>query len=242
MPPDIPDNFESRWRQRFEHFGRTSSSEARIAGWSQNGLASRLRAFERHCGSVSGCWLDAGCGAGSYVRLLRRRGAEQVCGADYSAPSLAKARWAVADDAAVAWVAADVRQLPFANGHFDGTLCFGVTQTLAESTVLIGELVRVTQAGGEIWVDGLNDLCMPDRAWRIAKHMVGRAARLRLESARELRNKLLKAGCHEADIAWVPILPERIASLQHRTESAGLAAIPVLAPALSHAFLIRARR
>lgn len=242
MPSHLPDDFESRWRERFERFGRTYSSEAQIAGWTSNGLLTRLRAFERHCGPISGCWLDAGCGAGSYVRLLRRRGAGRVYGADYSVPSLAKARQAGVDDPAVAWLAADVRRLPFADGRFDGTLCFGVTQALADSAALARELVRVTRPGGEVWVDGLNGVCLPDLARRLSGRLTGRPARLRLESARRLRGALLEAGCREAAIAWVPILPERMAGFQRRMERMGLAGLPIAAPALSHAFLIRARR
>ncbi|MDN5851084.1 MAG: hypothetical protein L0H63_15860 [Nitrococcus sp.] len=37
MSPDLPDDFEARWRHRFERFGRTFDSEAQIAGWSSNG-------------------------------------------------------------------------------------------------------------------------------------------------------------------------------------------------------------
>ena len=243
MPPsELPEDFESRWRERFERFGRTYSTEAQIAGWSANGLMTRLRAFERRCGSVSGCWLDAGCGAGSYVRVLRSRGAERVCGLDYSLPSLAKARQTGAHDPGVTWLAADVRRLPFAAGRFDGVLCFGVTQALSDSAALVQELVRVTRPGGEVWLDGLNGHCLPDLARRFADHLMRRPNRLRFESARRLRQVLIEAGCREVNIGWVPVMPERLAGLQARVERIAQAPMPIAASVMSHAFLLHARR
>src|SRR3990167_9830575 len=88
--------FEQAWQQRFQTFARTGTYDASIAGWTRSGLAVRARNFSRHWTTANppGRWLDAGCGAGTYIRLLLQAGAE-VVGLDYSLPSLIKARAAV---------------------------------------------------------------------------------------------------------------------------------------------------
>jgi SAM-dependent methyltransferase len=149
-----PDGFERRWRQWFETWGQTHSSDAAIAGWSESGLAARLANFERlwSPGAMPGRWLDAGCGAGTYVQLLAARGA-MVVGADYSLPSLHKAAERLGEQAALA--ASDVRALPFASASFDGALFFGVMQALTDPRPALRELCRVVRPGGEVWIDAL---------------------------------------------------------------------------------------
>lgn len=82
-------SFEQRWRRRFAQRGAQLDDDAGIAGWTPTGLAGRVRQF-RTLWSMSarapGRWLDIGCGAGTYTRLLHAEG-HQVAGLDYSAPS-----------------------------------------------------------------------------------------------------------------------------------------------------------
>src|SRR5690606_11736096 len=115
------------------------------------GLAARLRHFERHfdAANAHGLWLDAGCGAGTYSRFLRRLGAE-VVGVDYSHEALRKAR--TRDDIDVLYCAGDVTRLPLRDGCFDGVLCFGVTQALSGSDAAVRALTAVARPDGEVWI------------------------------------------------------------------------------------------
>src|SRR6185312_7623388 len=60
--------FEHSWRKRFGEFAELSDDDAGIAGWSESGLDARFRRFRRLWGerTISGCWIDAGCGAATY--------------------------------------------------------------------------------------------------------------------------------------------------------------------------------
>lgn len=242
MREESSDNFELRWRNRFERFGRSYDSDALIAGWSASGLAARLRAFETlFDGAQQGEWLDVGCGAGTYVRALLGRGVERVYGLDYSVPSLGKAKAMAAGDAAV-WLAGDARRLPFRAAAFDGVLCFGVSQALADCEALVSELVRVTRPKGEIWIDGLNQSCLLHAGEILMGRLRREPLRVRYESAARLRCLLLAAGCGQAWIHWVPIFPQRLQRLQSVSERMRLGRIPGLGRVLSHAFSIRARK
>jgi SAM-dependent methyltransferase len=236
-----PSDFESQWRKRFEDYGRLFSSEAQIAGWTANGLATRLQVYESLAGHVQGHWLDVGCGAGSYVRSLLQRGASAVTGVDYSVPSLYKARELVPASQAT-WLAADARHLPFPQAAFAGVLCFGVTQALSEASTLVEELVRVTAPGGQVWVDGLNHQCFWHRAQAIRARLRGYGSRVRFENPDRICEVLRGAGCSVAHTHWVPIFPERFRALQdiaHRPLALGL---PGVGRVLSHAFMIRSRK
>src|SRR5688572_17722623 len=85
--------FERAWRKRFEGFAERNDDEAGIAGWTNSGLQTRLRRFAAlwRVPTPGQRWLDAGCGAGTYTRLLEEHGLE-VVGVDYSLTSLRKAR------------------------------------------------------------------------------------------------------------------------------------------------------
>lgn len=239
MREELPGDFEEQWRARFEQRGRSFSSDAMIAGWSDSGLATRVRAFRRLLGPVRGDWLDAGCGAGTYTRLLRTAGADTVTGLDYSVPSVLKAR-SLGTEPGLMWAAGDVRALPLADASFDGVLCFGVTQALSESAKLLSELVRVTRPGGQVWVDGLNRRCIIHQAESIRDRMRGRPAHLRLEHPRTMKRQLQALGCERIRASWVPIFPAGLPLLQRVSEDLRLWRWPILGSALSHAFVIRA--
>lgn len=241
MREGSPDNFELRWRSRFERFGRSYDSDALIAGWSASGLAARLRAFEALLDGAQGEWLDVGCGAGTYVRTLLGRGVERVYGLDYSVPSLEKAKAMTSRDAA-GWLAGDARRLPFRAAAFDGVLCFGVTQALADCESLVGELVRVTRPEGEIWIDGLNRGCALHAGEVLMCALRRQPLRVRYESATGLQRLLLAAGCTEARINWVPIFPRKLQRLQSVSEGIQLGKVPGIGRLLSHAFVVHARK
>ena len=160
------EDFERKWRQRFERFGQTHNDDAPISGWSPGGLAARFRHF-RQCWktSVSGDWLDAGCGPGTYTRYLFENG-QRVIGVDYSLPSLKKARDRSPGN--IHWIVADVQHLPMGKACFDGVLCFGVMQALAQPDGAIAELAAMVRPGGWLWIDAINDWCLLSRwqRWR----------------------------------------------------------------------------
>ncbi|WP_440997119.1 class I SAM-dependent methyltransferase [Arhodomonas sp. SL1] len=239
MGRKLPADFERQWRTRFERFARDGGGEAAVAGWTESGLSTRVDAFATRFPAAAGSWLDAGCGAGTYVNVLHERGAAYVVGLDYSRPSLKRAREFVAHPQS-GWLAGDVRALPFPDGCFDGVLCFGVTQTLRASDGLLEELVRVVRPGGEIWMDGLNDRCLADRAARLWARARGGVPRLRLERAVRLADGLRSLGCRDLETHWVPVIPARWPRWARwvMTRAGG----GPLQPWLSHSFLIRAFR
>ena len=239
-----PMDFQQRWRQRFEQFARKGTDEAGVAGWTSSGLAARVRNFSRHWDGrrYGETWLDAGCGAATYVRLMADSGADTI-GVDYSLPSLLKAREWV--PACHAWCAADVTCMPVRTGQLDGVLCFGVLQALAAPDAALAELARITRPGGVVWVDALNADCLVNRWVRIRRRMRGQGMHLRYDRANDLRGLLFRLGLRDIEIQWIVILPERLQWLQPLAESAFIRAVlgcwPWLARQLCHAFAIRAR-
>ena len=86
--------FERQWKGRFEKFATRHEPDHLVSGWSAAGLRRRMATFE---GLLDGGLvrsgaraLELGCGAGTYVRLLAKRG-HPVIGLDYSLPSLRRA-------------------------------------------------------------------------------------------------------------------------------------------------------
>jgi ubiquinone/menaquinone biosynthesis C-methylase UbiE len=242
----LKSDFETAWRRRFEDFGIEHDDEAGIAGWSETGLRTRLRNFVRSWNheQAGTLWLDAGCGAGSYSRVFVACG-KGVVALDYSVPTLQKARQRLLDEK-VAYVAGDVRHLPLRSASFDGAICFGVMQALSSPNSAISELARVVRPGGHIWVDALNAYCLPNLADRLFSSACGREARLRYDSPRRLSRAFRESGFQEVQMIWVPIMPRNFQVLQRVLESgifrALLTILPWFGSAVSHAFVIRARR
>jgi len=124
--------FERQWQSRFEKFATRHRSDHLVSGWSAGGLRRRVAVFE---GLLDGGLIDAGaralelgCGAGTYVRLLTKRG-HPVIGLDYSLPSLERA--AAADPSPMGrYIAGNASCLPFRTGSFRAVTCIGVFQAL----------------------------------------------------------------------------------------------------------------
>lgn len=239
-----PEGFERRWRQRFEAWGQSQGSDAAIAGWSESGLAARLANFERlwSSGAKAGHWLDAGCGAGTYVRLLTARGAA-VVGADYSVPSLRKAAERLGG--LVALTASDVRALPFASASFDGALCFGVMQALTDPRPALRELCRVVRPGGEVWIDALNRYSAPHCVAGALRRVRRKAAHMRYDDPWHLVRWLREAGAAQVDLHWLPLVPGRwrVAGTIARSSLVRdlMRCVPPLAAVASHAVVLRGR-
>jgi len=211
------ESFERRWRTRFTRFAADHEDDAGIAGWTPTGLAARVRQFARawRGDSPGALWLDAGCGAGTYVRLLQSNG-QRVVGLDYSPISIQKAR---RRDPAGAWVVGDATALPVRPGHLDGALCFGVTQALSGSAGVVEQLIQSVRPGGQVWIDGLNSWCLPHAAERLSRALRGRPAHVRYESPFRLKTLLRERGLVNVRLVWLPILPAGLQRWQAAVES-----------------------
>jgi SAM-dependent methyltransferase len=249
MTAQTPD-FERSWRRRFEKFAESHDDDAGIAGWSDSGLAARLRLFLKAWGKTpealagKGRWLDAGCGAGTYTRVLAADG-RSVVAVDYSMPTVVKARQRGEATSATQWLTGDVTKLPFASGSFDGAVCFGVMQALSSPHAALLELRRILAPGGMLWVDALNARCLPS-AWAEARRRKeGRAAHLRYDIPSEFSAALAQSGFDSLRMHWAPIVPGRFRVVQRLVETrvfnATLHAVPPLAVRVSHSILLRAR-
>lgn len=238
--------FEQRWRRRFVERGTQLDDDAGIAGWSQTGLATRLRQFQalwQERPGASGSWVDVGCGAGTYTRLLHQQGFP-VIGLDYSAPSLDKARERSPAD--IVWAAADIRKIPLPDSHAQGVLCFGVMQALGDSQEALQELARIVRPGGEIWVDALNQRCLPTRLAEWRRERQGKSPHLRYETVGSFCEAARRAGLAVTAVEWLPILPGRLSRFQNLLETrltrAIMRRLPWLSALLSHSFVLRASR
>lgn len=238
-------SFEAEWRKRFEEFAEAEDTDAGIAGWSQSGLETRVRAFLRtwRPPATREAWLDLGCGAGTYSRLLAAQGLS-VIGADYSLRTLVKARRR--DGRPVQWVSADARYLPFPDTVFDGILCFGITQALSETLPVATEAARVLKPGGELWIDALNAGCIANAASAFVRSMKGLPIKLRYDRVDCVRAAVRTAGFRAVDVHWLPIAPLGWPRTQRFLEvlinRTFVRRLPPLCSLLSHSFIVRARR
>lgn len=247
MRQDLPagDRFEAAWRDRFKEFAESRDDDAGIAGWSASGLDARVRRFANVLGGVTAgsLWLDAGCGAGTYSRLLSERGASVVA-VDYSPLAVRKARSRGAPGCS--WGVCDVTRLPFKSGSFDGALCFGVTQALSTSTGAVRELAAVLRPGGTLWIDGLNGYCLPHLVGRLRRRLLGRPMHLRYERPHSMVRLLKELGLRDVRLHWLPIAPSGWRPLQRLLESAPcralFRALPIVGLVLSHSFLVEGRK
>jgi SAM-dependent methyltransferase len=236
--------FEDQWRTRFEEFAELRDDDAGIAGWTTTGLDARVRRFlGLWKPGEAGTWLDAGCGAGTYIRLLLRHG-HQVVGTDYSLPTLRKAVARGLDG--VAFTVADVRRLPFGPEQFDGILCLGVTQALEATAPAVTELARLLKPGGQLWIDALNGWCLVHAFGALRRKVLGDAERLRYESPHRVKKLCRDAGLVDVRLHWMPIMPSRSYSLQRVIEASPVSVtmeyIPVLGALASHAFIVQATK
>jgi SAM-dependent methyltransferase len=99
---------------------------------------------------------DVGCGNGTYLAELARRGfAGRVLGLDMSLGMLAAARERLGTVSAAGLLAADAAALPLRDGTADLTLAMHMLYHVPNPSQAIRELRRVTRPGGRV-VIGLN--------------------------------------------------------------------------------------
>ena len=223
--------------------------DAGIAGWTPTGLETRVRQFRVLWDAEpkpSGLWLDIGCGAGTYTRLLHEQG-HRAIGLDYAVPSLHKARERTERRGdQLEWVSADILQLPLRDAVADGILCFGVMQALSEPGPALAELHRVLRPGGELWVDALNARCAPTRVAEWRRRRSGHPAHLRYDAPDAFREMVSEAGLRVHSQHWLPILPGRFQRWQWMLETPGtrgfLQRFQPIGALLSHSLIVRAFR
>ena len=239
--PRRPEDFEARWRSRFEEFAEARDDDAGIAGWSVAGLDARVRQFRAlwRPPPRGQQWLDAGCGAGTYSRLLQAHGLA-VVGTDYSLPTLRHALRRTVEG--IVYVVADVRRLPFRPASFDGALCLGVTQALAQSDEAVAALAGVVKPGGEVWIDALNRWCVHNAADLARRRLTHRRIHLRYEAPGTLLRLMRDAGFRDVRLHWLPLLPSRLKAFQGLLEGplarTVLRFVPFAGRLLSHSFVV----
>jgi len=209
-------SFERQWQIRFEKFATLHQAEHLVSGWSAAGLRRRVAIFEKlldkgllgHGIRV----LDLGCGAGTYVRLLAKRG-HQVIGFDYSVPSL---RRAVAVDAARTgdYVAGDASRLPFRDGTFKAVTCIGVFQALEQPETALGEIARVLEPRGIALVETLNPWNLLTATRRFRGFIRRHPTRLRYGSATALARPMASSGLEPARPLRVLLPPPSFPGLE----------------------------
>jgi SAM-dependent methyltransferase len=189
-------SFERQWQSRFEKFATRHRSDHLVSGWSAAGLRRRVAVFEglleQGLVGAGARVLELGCGAGTYVRLLAKRG-HSVIGLDYSLPSLGRA---VAADLARAgsYVAGDASRLPFRDGSFKAVTCIGVLQTLEGHEATLSEIARVLEPGGVAVVETLNPWNFLAATRRLNGFVKRAPTRLHYLSPRSLQRTMTSCG------------------------------------------------
>jgi SAM-dependent methyltransferase len=136
------DYFEHGYAQRWSLGGPSPETRAEVGGlWDR--LALRPDA----------ALLDVACGHGRHAVAIAQRGA-RVTGLDFSDALLHRARHLAAEiGVRVDWTRADMRALPFGEGHFRGALlldAFGYFEREMEDRLVMREMARVLAPAGRI--------------------------------------------------------------------------------------------
>ena len=209
-------SFERQWQSRFEKFATRHRSDHLVSGWSAAGLRRRIAVFEglldRGLLGAGARVLELGCGAGTYVRLLAKRG-HPVVGLDYSLPSL---RRAVAADLprAGGYVAGDASGLPFRAGSFKAVSCIGVLQALGQPDATLAEIARVLEPDGVAVVETLNPWNLLAATRRLSAFVRRQPTRLRYGSPRALERVMLARGLRPVRRISILLLPRSLPGLE----------------------------
>ena len=103
--------------------------------------------------------LDAGCGEGYGLAMLRAAGADRVVGVDLDVPTVAhaRARYA-ATDPGIEVVAAELREVPLPDDAVAVSVSLQVIEHLHDIPGYLAELIRVTEPGGRVLIATPNRL------------------------------------------------------------------------------------
>jgi SAM-dependent methyltransferase len=208
--------FERQWQTRFEKFATRHQPDHLVSGWSAAGLRRRVAAFEALLdGSVLPAGaraLELGCGAGTYVRLLAKRG-HPVIGLDYSLPSLGRA---VAADPPQAgrYVAGDAARLPFQDRAFQAVVCVGVLQALEGPEAALAEIARVLDASGVAVVETLNPWSPLAALRRLSAFVRRQPTRLRYGAPAMIERSMASRGLRPVQRLSIMLPPRSLPGLE----------------------------
>lgn len=120
--------------------------------------------FQRHVATyrhvaarVSGTVVDAGCGEGYGLQILRNAGARGVIGVDRDEPTVQHARAAYASET-IEVVEADLTELPLVMDTMDAVVMVQVIEHLSDVVTVLEEIVRITRSGGWVAISTPNRL------------------------------------------------------------------------------------
>ncbi len=184
--PDVPD--ENYWFQR------------------------HVVAYDHAASRVVGTVLDAGCGEGYGLAILRAAGTRGVIGVERDAATAAHARARYASDAVaeVDVVEGDLEDLPLVDDTLDAAVCLQVVEHLADPAIALAELARVVHPGGTVVVS------TPNRATFTPSGDGPRNPfHVREYDADELTTLLTAVGLEVVDLLGVhhaPVLAQRLAT------------------------------
>lgn len=184
-------------------------------GWSaryaRGGFARRARFVDREILAaidVSGLWLDAGCGAGDFTRMLAAKGA-QARGIDGSAAMIQAARLA---HPAIRFDQGRLEHLEI-RSTLDGVVCLSVLEYAEDPEAVLSRLSRALKPGGRLVVSVPNAGSIIRGGQRLVRRVTGRgfaylSASHHAWSRDELETLLARHGFEvEASRAFDPILP-----------------------------------
>ena len=208
--------FERQWRSRFEKFATRHQPDHLVSGWSAAGLRRRLAAFEALLdqGLLGGGAraLEVGCGAGTYVRLLAKRG-HPVVGLDYSLPSLRRAMAADLPQAG-RYVAGDASCFPFPDRSFQAVTCIGVLQALERPEAALTEIARVLEPAGVAVVETLNPWNLLAAARRLSAFLRRQPTRLRYGSPGAVERTMASRGLRPVRRLSILLPPRSLPGLE----------------------------
>lgn len=236
--------FERQWQSRFEKFATRHGSDHLVSGWSAAGLRRRVALFEGlldgHLLAAGARVLELGCGAGTYVRLLAKRG-HPVVGLDYSLPTLDRAR-ASDPPQAGRYVAGNASSLPFRDESFQAVTCIGVFQALERPDGVLAEIARVLEPAGLAIVEALNPWGLLAALRRLSAFIRREPTRLRYVAPRAVERSMLSTGLRPVRRVRVLLPPRSLPGLERALArpwvARGLDALPVVRALAPQAYWI----
>lgn len=218
--------------------GNAAGAAAYLDAMSANSMiAAAKRRRDELMGLRSGdALLEVGCGTGEDVRAaVATVGANgRAVGLDSSEELIAEAHQRTTpDDGPVEFLVGDAHALPFGDNEFDAARVERVLQHVADPQRAIAELVRVVRPGGTVVI------CEPDWGTIAVDAADAELARL-LERAvsgavqtgwigRQLRRRVLDAGCEQVTMIPETLLIDQIAGFGYVGDLAALLqAVPQL--------------
>ncbi len=194
---------EKEWRKRFEYSAHTFKTDSDISRWTKHGLDRRvkviLREFEKLEFPKNSKILDAGCGPGTYCKILGKN--YKVLGIDFSKKMIQIAKKKTKNKN-VEYRVASVYKIPCKNAVFDAILCSGVFQSLENPNTALAEFRRVLKKGGILLLDTL--VAPPYKQIDFGKD------KTKKYNLWILRKNILNAGFEKVKTKTIWIMPENL--------------------------------